>query len=95
MKKYYEIKEIYYFDYDYNKLEISVMNRQRGCNYLVIVSKHVNGWYIAIPNMKVCVEAGYPTSVFYNFEKLSAVLNQSEASIISSAICDCWETHYG
>ena len=29
-----------------------------GSNFLIIYGRHINGWFIAIPNWNVCVEEG-------------------------------------
>lgn len=39
-----------------------------GNNYLVIYGRHINGWFIAVPNWRVSSEAGEPEAVFYNTE---------------------------
>lgn len=64
-------------------------------SYLVIVGKHVNGWFIAIPNWKKSVEAGHPECEFYNFEKLTSIFDEVEASLIASAICFLWMKEVG
>lgn len=55
--------------YDVQALfEISV--DVRGCNYLVIYGKHVNGYFCCIPNWKAGCEMAEPSDTFYNAEKL-------------------------
>lgn len=59
-----------------------------GFNFLVIYGKHVNGGFIAIPNIGLCVEAsGDPGDTFYNSEKLQvAGLSKDQADTIAHAI---------
>lgn len=57
-----------------------------GFNYLVIIGKHINGWFIAIPNWNVCTESGNPIDSFYNREKLSIALNDGT---VGTALADC------
>lgn len=64
-------------------------------SYLVIVGKHVNGWFIAIPNWKKSVEAGHPECEFYNFEKLVSIFDEDKASLIASAISFVWLMEVG
>ena len=70
--------------------EISV-----GC-FLIIYGKHINGWFIAIPNWEVCTEAANPQDVFYNTEKLSRVSkikNVKDApETIAKAVKEHWES---
>lgn len=62
-----------------------------GYNFLVIIGKHINGWYIAIPNWNICIEASEPTDSFYNSEKLSKALNNVHmGNAISDAIAEYW-----
>lgn len=66
-----------------------------GFNYLVIIGEHINGWYIAIPNWSVCTEAGHPTDIFYNHEKLSDVLGDKDVCfVIADCIAECWRDKY-
>ena len=59
-----------------------------GLNYLVIYGSHVNGGFIAIPNVGLCVEAsGDPSDTFYNSEKLQVTgLSKDHADTIAHAI---------
>lgn len=59
-----------------------------GFNYLIIYGKHVNGGFIAIPNIGLCAEAsGDPGDTFYNSEKLQiAGLPKDHADTIAHAI---------
>ena len=43
-----------------------------GWNFLVIFGKHINGYYIAIPNHNICVEAACAADTFYNEGRLLA-----------------------
>lgn len=64
-----------------------------GYNFLVIYGKHINGWFIAIPNWNVCTEAGQPSDDFYNTEKLSRVIDIENApSVIAKAVREHWES---
>lgn len=88
----YEIKSVYTVSGTH---EISVDHN--GNNYLVIFGRHVNGWFIAILNWQICVEAAHPTDTFYNTERLHGALKRKNAaSAIAEAIRDCFEVseHY-
>lgn len=66
-----------------------------GFNFLIIYGKHINGWFIAIPNWNVCVEACEPTDYFYNAEKLagSGQIDIPEApDALAKAIKEHWES---
>lgn len=66
-----------------------------GYNFLIIYGKHINGWFIAIPNWQMCTEAGQPSDDFYNTEKLSRVIDIENApSIIAKAVREDWENKY-
>lgn len=77
----------------YNTQEVSV--DVGDFNYLVIYGKHINGWFIAIPNHGICVEAGHPSSGLpYNIEKLTAAKDtnvKNAANSIATAIKEHWE----
>lgn len=62
-----------------------------GNNYLVIYGRHINGWYIAIPNWQISTEAGIPTDTFYNTERLSAVMGKRAGKAIAEAVREHWE----
>ncbi|MCD7724258.1 MAG: hypothetical protein LUI12_01675 [Clostridiales bacterium] len=65
-----------------------------GFSYLVIYGRHINGWFIAIPNWEVCVEASEPTDVLYNTEKLAKFLNNANAGReLAEAIKEHWESN--
>lgn len=83
----YEIKSAYAAS---GTREISVDHN--GNNYLVIFGRHINGWFIAIPNWQICVEAAHPTDTFYNAERLYGVFKrEGAASAIAEAIQYYWE----
>lgn len=64
-----------------------------GYNFLIIYGKHINGWFIAIPNWNCCTEAGQPTNDSYNTEKLSKVIDIENApSVIAKAVREHWES---
>uniref|UniRef100_A0AAU8B5D3 Phage protein n=1 Tax=Dulem virus 39 TaxID=3145757 RepID=A0AAU8B5D3_9CAUD len=78
----YEVSETHEISVDWN-----------GDNFLVIYGKHINGWFIAIPNWQVCTEAGEPGDVLYNIEKLSAATDIENAiCVIARAIKENWES---
>lgn len=82
-----EIRSIYKVS---NTNEISV--DWHGNNYLIIYGKHINGWFIAIPNWGVATEAGDPSDVFYNMEKLARVIpGANDAKVLAEAIEAHWE----
>lgn len=78
-----------------NTHEISV--DWNGYNFLIIYGHHINGWFIAIPNWKVCVEASSPTDTFYNSEKICKCIdlsdgdNSSAGIELAKAIKEHWE----
>lgn len=64
-----------------------------GFNFLIIYGKHKNGWFIAIPNWNKCTEAGEPSSVDYNAEKLARTCMQEGAPMyLAQAIAEHWES---
>ncbi len=68
-----------------------------GYNFLIIYGHHINGWFIAIPNWKVCMEASDPTDAFYNSNKLCKYIDLfdkdgSWAGVeLAKAIKEHWE----
>lgn len=63
-----------------------------GFNFLIIYGKHINGWFIAMPNWKICVEATEPSDCFYNARKLSDAFNNADkGKAVALAIKDHWE----
>lgn len=61
-------------------------------NFLVVYGQHVNGWFIAIPNWRICVEAAEPTDCIYNRARLSTEFghkNMGEA--VAMAVKEHWE----
>lgn len=62
-----------------------------GNNYLTIFGKHINGWFIAIPNWGVSCEAAEPTNTFYNYEKLHDHFIANVALAIAEAISEYWK----
>ena len=63
-----------------------------GWNFLVIFGKHINGYYIAIPNHNICVEAACAADTFYNEERLLAAgIGEKEAADIAEAISVAYE----
>lgn len=63
-----------------------------GNNYLTIFGKHVNGWFIAIPNWGKSCEATNPTNTFYNYEKLHEHFNKKVSQAIADAISTYWNS---
>ena len=62
-------------------------------NFLIIYGKHINGWFIAIPNWNVCVETSAPTSDFYNAAQLGDVLNsENVGKHLALAIKEHWQS---
>lgn len=41
-----------------------------GYSFLIIYGRHINGWFISIPNWSFSTEAASPADAFYNTEKL-------------------------
>lgn len=82
IKHVYEVSQTHEISVDWN-----------GYNFLIIYGKHINGWYIAIPNWEACTEAGEPQDVFYNIEKLSRVIKIKNApEAIAKAVKEHWES---
>ena len=81
-----EIKDTYRVSKTY---EISV--NCGGNNYLIIYGKHINGWFIAIPNWNICTEAGHPSNVFYNTEKLAHAMEHKD---IPNVLAKTIKKHY-
>ena len=72
------------------KLEIS----ENGYKYCVVFGKLDDGWYIAIPNWNVCVEASETEDDLYNGHKLSKeLINPLAGTAIASAIKNAWEEY--
>ena len=81
IKSTYEVNQVQEFSADWN-----------GFNFLIIYGRHVNGWFIAIPNWNKCTEAGDPESVEYNAEKLARTYMQEGAPMyLAQAIKEHWE----
>lgn len=73
-----------------NTHEISV--DWNGYNFLIIYGQDVGGWFIAIPNWEVCIEASDPEDTFYNSEALAKILNMANAGVeLAKAIKEHWE----
>lgn len=82
IKNVYSVLETHEISVDWN-----------GYNFLIIYGRHINGWFIAIPNWQVCTEAGHPSDDFYNTEKLSMVIDVENApSVIANAVREHWES---
>ena len=78
-------------DYEVSKVhEISV--DWNGYNFLIIYGQHVNGWFIAIPNWNICVEATEPSNYWYNVDKLAYAFNNADrGKAIATTIKEHWE----
>lgn len=73
-----------------NVHEISV--DWNGYNFLTIYGYHINGWFIAIPNWGVCVEASDPEDTVYNSNKLAEKLDMANAGVkIAKEIREHWK----
>lgn len=51
-----------------------------GWSFYICYGKHTHGYYIAIPNFGVCVEAGEYDNVTYNAESLSYCADKTVAA---------------
>ncbi len=86
LRKTYEVSNNHEISVDWN-----------GYNFLIIYGHHINGWFIAIPNWNVCVEASDPADVLYNSNKLCKKINlidsgASNAGVeLAKAIKEHWE----
>lgn len=77
----YGVYSVHEFSVDWN-----------GFHFLVIYGKHVNGWFIAIPNWGICVEATEPTDFCYNADKLSAAFDRADrGKAIAEMVKEHWE----
>lgn len=64
-----------------------------GWNFFIIYGKYNGGWFIAIPNWKICVEATEPTNIYYNIDKLSQAFNDHDkGKNVAEAIREHWES---
>lgn len=80
IKSTYEVTQTHEFSVDWN-----------GFNFLIIYGHHINGWFISIPNWNKCTEAGEPSSVEYNAEKLARTYMQEGAPMyLAQAIKEHW-----
>ena len=79
--------------FDVNSLfEISI--DVNGFSYLVIMGHHINGYYICIPNYNIGTEAGDPSSVGFNTDKLiEAGLSSEVARDIAEEISEYVKTY--
>ena len=83
IRKTYQTDKVQEFSVDYD-----------GYSYLVIYGRHINGWFIAVPNWKVCVETTDPQGVFYNAERLSGVFERPNVPhVIAMAVKEHWENN--
>lgn len=74
----------------YTVYEIRV--ERNGFSFLVIYGQHVNGWFIAIPNWKISVEATEPSNYWYNAKKLANAFSNGEmGEAVAMAIKEHWE----
>lgn len=80
VKNIYQASDVHEISVDFN-----------GNNYLVIYGRHINGWFIAIPNWDVCVEAAPPEDVFYNSERIAHSLKRKTAAKELAAVI---KAHY-
>lgn len=63
----------------------------KGNGYYTVYGKHTHGYYIAIPNWGICVEAAEPDDTFYNGEQLASCKDKNvsgSATEIAMAIKD-------
>ena len=76
----YEVSDVYEVQVDYEP-----------CSYLIIYGHHINGWFIAIPNHEVSVEAGEPQNTYYNGGKLGFVFDNEE---VGRKLAEAIRVHY-
>lgn len=63
-----------------------------GWRFDVVYGKRKNGWFIAIPNWNVCIEAPEPTDIYYNTNKLSeALMDYNKGYVVAGAVKEHWE----
>lgn len=68
-----------------------------GWSFYICYGKHTHGYYIAIPNWGVCVEAAESADVGYNTERLSACSHRAvaeNAEEIAKGICAYMKCDY-
>lgn len=53
-----------------------------GWSFHVIYGRHGHGYYIAIPNWGVCVEAAEPDNILYNAEQLRGCYDKEVARFV-------------
>ncbi len=69
-----------------NKANIILDIYDSGNCYYTIYGKHTHGYYIAIPNWGICVEATEADDVIYNENKLAACKDKNVAIFSAHAI---------
>lgn len=58
-----------------------------GNSYHVIFGRHINGWFLCIPNHQIGVELAHPSDRFWNQESLvHAGISVKEAKAIAGAL---------
>ncbi len=58
-------------------------------SYLVIYGEHTNGWFIAIPNWGICIEAAEAADINYNTDRFQGVgLSENHAVALAQAISE-------
>ena len=78
-----------YEEFEVHEISVDCSN---GYSYLIIYGQHVNGWFIALPSWKKCVEAANPINYQYNTEKLSDVFNNADiGKALAMAVKEHWE----
>ena len=78
----YEVTQTHEFSVDWN-----------GFNFLIIYGRHINGWFIAIPNLNVCTELGEPSDVAYNATKIAQTrIHNTAPMYLAQAIVEHWES---
>lgn len=62
----------------------------RGSSFDVVLGYYSSGYYLCIPEINVGCALGYWSDVFWNTERLSSLISETDAVTIATAI-----NHYG
>lgn len=64
-----------------------------GFSFPVIYGKRQRGWFVAVPEWKVCAECDEPSNVGYNSTKIArTAIHDSAPMYLAQAIAEHWES---
>lgn len=75
-------------DFEFNHHELRI--RARGSSFDVVLGQYLSGYYLCIPAIGVGCNITFWSDVFWNTERLSCLLSETDAATIAAAI-----NHYG